>query len=336
MKQLTNFLTIATLAALPLLANFSHASESNSGDKQAQKWYRVEVIIFAQRDAFGDEISPRDIVMSYPEKLIDLDNNRAGFTALPESENELGPDAYSLNRTGVYKVLYHQAWKQPGLAPENAPWITIDRRDDNTALGGSLRVYLSSYLHMENNIWRVSYATELESSQYAPLNAPSKQLDTANNIRNVDLVEGEGVARQATSTPPWPKPPAPPLHSTTPGISALNTAFSDTDTGDTALLASTISAQPNLMDKKSSTLTPAPRAIKDIILLKQESRLKLDKLHYFDHPKFGVLVKISRAKPVTIQPITIEPVESIERVEKPVVKDSLNEIPTIKESPVSP
>jgi hypothetical protein len=303
------FLVLTTLALLTSLCYASEESATLTENKAKQKWYQVEVIIFTQKDAFADELSTRDIVLTYPENLIELDNNRAGFTALPKSKRELGPDAYSLNRTGVYKTLYHRAWLQPGLAPENAPWINIDRSDDNTALGGSLRVYLSSYLHMESNIWRVSYATEFGSSQHAPLNAPSQQLNSANNTGAVNIEGDEEVSLEAAPLQaPWPEPPTPLL----------------------------LSTEPKAIGDESSTLLPAPRAIEEIILLKQESRLKLDKLHYFDHPKLGVLVKISRAKPVTVQAIAIEPVDRIESVEKPAVEDSLNEKPTIKESPAVP
>ena len=303
----TKFLVLTTLALLTSLCYASEDSAAPIENKARQKWYQVEVIIFTQKDAFGDELSSRDVVLAYPEHLIDLDNNSAAYTALPEEKLELGPDAYSLNRTGVYKVLYHQAWRQPGLTPENAPWININSSDDNTALGGSLRIYLSSYLHMENNIWRVSYATELESSQITLLNDPSHQLDSTNNTENVVMEENDGLSLAATSTSPlfapWPQPPASPLHS----------------------------LEPQPVGDESNTLLPVPRAIKEIILLKQESRLKLNKLHYFDHPKLGVLAKISRAKPVAIAPV-----ERIESVGKPVVEDSLNAKSTIKESPTAP
>lgn len=303
----TKFLVLTTLA---LLTNLSYASEQNATlieNKARQKWYQVEVIIFTQKDTFGDELSSRDVVLAYPGNLIDLDNNSAGYTSLPKGKLELGPDAYSLNRTGVYKVLYHQAWLQPGLAPENAPWININSSDDNTALSGSLRIYLSSYLHMENNIWRVNYATDLESSQLTPLNAPSRQQDSVNNTENAALEGNDGLSLAATSAlpllAPWPQPPAPPL----------------------------LSTEPKPIGDESSTLLPVPRAIKEIILLKQESRLKLNKLHYFDHPKLGVLAKISRAKPAAIAPV-----ERIESVENTTVEDSLNAKSTIKESPTAP
>ena len=82
------------LTVFALLANTGYSSENTGTVKAKQKWYRVEAIIFTQKDVFGDELSSRDIVLAYPENLIDLDNNQVGFTPLPQSERKLGPDAY--------------------------------------------------------------------------------------------------------------------------------------------------------------------------------------------------------------------------------------------------
>ncbi|MBL4782307.1 MAG: hypothetical protein JKX92_08700 [Porticoccaceae bacterium] len=266
----TKFLPLATLALLALLANLGHASGDEAGIKAPQKWYRVEVIIFTQKDVFGDEISSRDIVMNYPQRLIDLDNNQAGFIALPDSEQELGPDAYSLERTGVYQVLFHKVWRQPGLKPKQAPWLNIDVAGENTALNGSLRVYLSSYLHMESNIWQVTYASGQESKKSQP--AYDSGLLAANTL------PGSVVTIPVLPTP-WPQPPVSPL------MSANN-------------IIDEHSLNPT--NPEPSLLKPVRRDIEEVIILKQASRLKLNKLHYFDHPKMGLLVKVSRSKPAVV------------------------------------
>jgi len=286
------FLLLTTLTLLTSLCYASEKSTSQSEVQAQQKWYQVEVIIFTQKDVFGDELSSRNIVLAYPENLIDLDNNSAAYTPLAKDKRKLEPDAYSLNRTGVYKVLYHRAWLQPGLAPANAPWIHISNSKGNTALGGSLRIYLSSYLHMENNIWRVSYAKNIQSSQHALLNAPSHQLTSGQNTENIDMRGNDELPFSATSTPPllatWPQPPVSPLNST----------------------------EDKPIGKETNPLLTRPRTIKEIILLKQESRLKLNKLHYFDHPKLGILAKVSRAKAPIIAPVTRNPSFGISTAEE--------------------
>ena len=272
----TKLIASVTLSLLTLLASLSHANDTDNDNKTAakpvQKWYKVEVIIFTQRDVFGDELASRDIVMSYPENVIDLDNNLAGFVTLPDGERELGPDVYSLNRTGVYNVLFHKAWQQPGLAPVVAPWINIDIAREHTAINGSLRVYLSSYLHMESNIWQVSYATALESTSPQPLEyTVLTEEDSLQTQPDTDLL--------IAAPTPWPQPPMSPI-----ALSKLTTQEQST------------SEVLNPITADLAGLNAVQRNIEEIILLKQASRLKLNKLHYFDHPKMGLLFKVTRSK----------------------------------------
>jgi len=297
------------LTVFALLANPGHSSENKDSVKAKQKWYRVEAIIFTQKDVFGDELSARDIVLAYPEYLIDLDNNPVGFTPLPQSEHQLGPDVYSLNRTGVYKVLFHKAWLQPGLAPAKAPWVNIDISDDNTALSGSLRVYLSSYLHLESNLWHVSYGSGFQSPGTETLSI--EPLNNESLSENSPLDSTAAIALPHAEITPWPQPPTPVLstqaNSTTAFIETTNINEDDT------------LATGNAISTENSLFNPLQRKIEDIILLKQASRLKLNKLHYFDHPKMGLLLKITRA---TAPAITNQKISNME--DKPAISDALN------------
>lgn len=267
MNLLTTLLASLALTLFILVAGLSHASEGSANIKPLEKWYKVEVIIFTQRDVFANELPSRNITMRYPSNLIDLEDNTAGFSALPDNQRELGPDVYSLNRTGVYQVVFHKAWQQPGLAPATAPWIDIDIAKDNTAINGSLRVYLSSYLHMESNFWQVSYATNMGAIN--PQRLDNTALTTLGSLQN------QSDTNPPQSTPAlWPQPPISPV------------ALSKVSTEEQV-----IDRVPNL----------TRRHIDEIILLKQESRIKLNKLHYFDHPKMGLLFKVTRSKAPVIK-----------------------------------
>jgi len=298
---------ILALTVFALLASPAYSNEADAKNKQ--KWYRLEAIIFTQKDVFGDELSSRDIVLAYPENLIDLDNNKVGFTPLPQSERKLGPDAYSLNRTGVYKVLFHKAWLQPGLAPAKAPWVNIDISDDNTALSGSLRVYLSSYLHLESNLWHVSYGSGFQSPGTEALSIEPSNDESLSE--NSPLDPTAAITLPHAEITPWPRPPTPAL--STPASSTTELMDTINSNGDGTL------ATGKLMSAENSPFNPMQRKIEDIILLKQASRLKLNKLHYFDHPKMGLLLKISRA---TAPAITNQNTHNVE--DKPAISEALN------------
>jgi len=274
------------LTVFALLASPGYSSDNNNDVKAKQKWYRVEAIIFTQKDVFGDELTSRDIVMAYPENMIDLDNNQVDFTALPENERELGADVYSLNRTGVYKILLHKAWQQPGIAPADAPWINIDISDENTELSGSLRVYLSSYLHLESNLWHVTYSPDFQSPE---LQSPDIETLSIEPLNNNSLSESSPLDPSQVTLPhpelkPWPTPPIPLL-----------------PTPSTELIDTTNIKQDSVITAETSSINPVQRQIEEIILLKQASRLKLNKLHYFDHPKMGLLLRVSRATAPVIE-----------------------------------
>ncbi len=124
----------------------------------AQKWYQVEVVIFTQNDSFGEETASSNTSFNYPANWIQpsaADSN-ADFTIINKPAQLLNPDIYTMNRTGVYKVLYHQAWRQPGISPRKAPWLLVSggkALGSHHELEGSIRLHLASYLHLETNLW---------------------------------------------------------------------------------------------------------------------------------------------------------------------------------------
>lgn len=261
MKQLISTLVFASLS---ILANHSLAMDSqDSGVSPAQKWYQIEVLIFSQQDVFGDEVSPRDIILAYPDNLIDLDNNNQGFIALPDSARKLGPDAYTMNRTGVYKVLFHKAWRQPGRAPQQTPWIMIKAEKPDSSLNGSLRIYLSNYLYLNTNFWLTRYA----GLRARAINSAAPPALNAEASAESSTLEAASLSPEPS---PWPLPPTPPSASKS---TDLATDFANTGATQFGMTA---------------------REINEIVLLKQSSRLKLNKLYYFDHPKLGLLIRVSR------------------------------------------
>ncbi len=149
----TNLLVTVLVPMLFLLPNVVYA----------QKWYQIEVLIFTQSDNFGDEASLPGATLKYPLNWVELSaaGSNNTFTVVDKTARHLNPDAYTLNSTGTYKVLYHQAWQQPGISSRKAPWLIVSggrMLDDHQQLEGSIRLYLSSYLHMETNLWLLSPA----------------------------------------------------------------------------------------------------------------------------------------------------------------------------------
>lgn len=80
----------------------------------------------------------------------------AAFTPRPLSELEFRGKAAYMQRTGRFKTLFHQTWLQPMRDEAQALPIIIDRSGDEQSwprLQGSVKFYLSRYLHIQTNLW---------------------------------------------------------------------------------------------------------------------------------------------------------------------------------------
>ena len=122
----------------------------------AQKWYRVEVLVFSQLDSYATERAPTQVRLEQPEKVVDLAfTGNTNIRLLDKAQRSLNPDAYTLNSTGVYRVLFHEAWVQAGQSKHRAPWIQVRGGEYIGAtrqLDGVLRIFLSSYLHLNTRL----------------------------------------------------------------------------------------------------------------------------------------------------------------------------------------
>lgn len=164
------------LAMSLLLSNSLAYAETNAASAPEDRWYQVEVIIFAQQDNFGDE-HPSTKTLRYPEALLDITSPDSPFPLVNKDEWQLGPDAYTLNRSQRYRVLYHQAWRQAGRTPAGASWIKIlggKPIDQHYELEGSLRVYKTRFLHLETNLWRIVS----DSADSAPVTYDNLAIET--------------------------------------------------------------------------------------------------------------------------------------------------------------
>ncbi len=78
------------------------------------------------------------------------------FTVRPVSELEFRGKAAYMQRTGRFRTLFHETWLQPMTGEAQTLPIIIDSSGDDEnwpRLQGSVKLYLSRYLHLETNLW---------------------------------------------------------------------------------------------------------------------------------------------------------------------------------------
>lgn len=165
---------------LPLLLILMSICPSSFGQD-----YIIEMVFFAdQRQAATNSVYPFTRLVTPPLRdAVLLDDNAAtyGFTLLPSKALTLTSQASALEKTGRYRILRHIAWRQPGLAKQQARAVRIyagkdysnefeapplPRTDtDETALipssgaisssnelDGTVKVILGRYLHIYTNL----------------------------------------------------------------------------------------------------------------------------------------------------------------------------------------
>lgn len=291
MLTANRLITCITTAALTLMAGSSFAADKG----KPEIWYQVEVVIFEQADNFDAEAPRRDEQLSYPNNYheladptfsleaasikLDTDGNpiesntteaatkkptnekEQPFQKLASSDRQLNPDAYALDRKGDYRVLYHQAWRQPGIEPRYAPWVLVrggQRYDEHFELEGSIRLVRSRYLHIETNLWLTRFGDNFgqepevwpELPSYPVLALPSED----NNAAMPD-----GISLTSEQNDPLPL------------TSELTSA------GAIAIEAP---------QQKRFIVT-------QVDTLKTSRRMKRKELHYLDHPRMGMLVTVT-------------------------------------------
>lgn len=189
------------------------------------------------------------------------------FTILPEAQRQLAGRAAAMQRSGRYRILFHEAWLQPMNSQAQSIPIVLDRSGDGgawPALQGSIKLYLERYIYLETNLWLNTQGEYLPGSW----RMPAPPLAPASNAPASVL----------------PAPVQPAVASAQPP--AMNTASSTSSNSGTGA------------DENAGPDYPFRHAV----LLQQSQRVPTGEIVYVDHPLLGVLVQISPLEPAPPAP----------------------------------
>jgi hypothetical protein len=167
----------------------------------------------------NESLVPTPIIVD--EDLLALVLDSAGptaFSALKRQDQNLNSIARSISRSSGYRLLSHQAWRQPMTDEADAMPILLqlgEQLDGLFEIDGTLRFYRSRYLHVTTDLW---FTRTLAADESQPL---------------VDQANLEAFLQQ-----------------------------------------------------------PAPTTVS--VPMRHSRRMRSATLHFIDHPRFGVLIKIDR------------------------------------------
>lgn len=303
--------TILTWFMSVVMLVFASASQANG------RVYQVEVIIFERgthssgSDAEGGQ---KNVPLKYPEnwqRLVDPDEEAANQTqadkdeslrlsdeflqtlaeergepiqdspsaVLSEPSQPEGPKYFeyldeqslglrktrdALTRRNHYRVLFHETWLQPMTSPEKAPALILHggkRYGDFYELQGYISLSASRFLHVQTDLWLSEFSVN----------------------------HGQDFG----SLPQLPMEPY--LVSQGPSEGSSNSQFQSDDSNMVNLTSqgndSTWAVTESRWQQVDSD--QSPYLVNQISTLRQKRRMRSGELHYLDHPKLGVLIKIT-------------------------------------------
>jgi len=196
---------------------------------------------------------------------LQVDLDRRPYFRLDVKARSLNTIANALKRNSEYRLLFHQAWRQPLVENQNNPAILIaggDQFGSHRELAGSITLSLSRYLHLRTNLW----LTEFEPNFGQPPEGWPQLPPAPDRPEN---------GRPASA---WSIDPATFTEAATRGGSAWD-RFTQT--------AEPQSWAPNLPGFLQEDYLP-----ERIVAMNQQRRMRSEELHYLDHPLFGIIVEI--------------------------------------------
>ena len=273
----------ATLALVAGLVSFAATAPAPA----ATRWYHVEVVLFAQGaddDAWGRndwrEEGPPALAKDTVELLPGLEaaglpagsNRRHAFRTLPASALDLGAVADRLDRSNEYRVLLHLGWNQPGFSDDEAPAVHLSTlgalagAEDRSAgtgreeVEGAVRFWRRRFLHVD-----------------------------------VDLSFGDIEAWRERQEGSAPADALPGGESAVPGLTmaGARAAAPALPAGGAAARTGASAGEGDEPEPEAGPATGAGEPLR-VVRLTRSLRLRSGRLHYIDHPRFGVLLAIRR------------------------------------------
>lgn len=263
--------------ALTLLCGLCWPVAAQEEGEKTSRWFRVELLVFARtgEDPSGEQW-PRDVRLRYPLDWVTLkpsvsnpeSTGQSGpppalaMARLPEDERDMNRYARAMTDSGDYRILFHQAWRQPVKEGDEAPWLLVsggERFGRHHELEGSVRLSVSRYLHLRTRLW----LTRFEPNYGQPPGAWPELPRHPDTPLAEPATERSPAPTDADWDEDW-RDPEP--------DSAWDTRLNTT------------SNLPEFMDEEY-----VPERI---VTMNQQRRMRSEELHYLDHPLMGLLIRI--------------------------------------------
>lgn len=262
-----------------------------------------ELLAKLEQEQFIDDVNnnPDNNLGSYSNidsQAADLSSDKSmeqPFVLLDKSERQLNIDTQRINRKNNLRVLFHEAWRQPLETQKTSSNVLIlggNEYDGHYELEGTLNLRVNRYLHVSTNLWLNRFAANYgqESLHWPPLpdipqDLPRENDDTINSAADDTFEQNYGISsnQERRNT-----------YSDNTNATSINYAFGTNSNSDTTQWGLTSGANPYWQSAGAFTKAePSAYLVEEIILMQQSRRMRSEELHYIDHPRLGITIKIT-------------------------------------------
>ena len=202
-----------------------------------------------------DSVDIEDFNESSPEAL------PYAYTVLPEDNNRLDGVYRVLTLSREYRPLYHISWQQPGYDLDQSVPVHVQAEASDNLI--------------ELTIPPLLVSNPMPAEFYEPIEL---------NIDGVIQIRSSLYLHVDLDMVLFRPPPADMLESSESEIEIYENSESELYVSDEIDFE-------NSVDNENTQLPTDPV---DYVRLTESRRIKLNELHYFDHPLFGVILQVSR------------------------------------------
>lgn len=244
-----------------------------------------------------DEATTRAARLAAVEHLQTVDYTREPFYLLPEEMRELNAQAQQLRRSRQFRLLFHGAWRQPLVSPDDAPAVIISAGDtfgDHRELEGSIAVGVSRYLHLKTDLWLTRFTDNYGQERIWPEipRSPDQQKIHTAVLNDYGMTISQPTFSNADR-----------------GMLSVNEADSLFGTQGLSAIADLstqeLAIEPLLGSGYSQILSQ--RYLPErITVLRQKRRMRSEEIHYIDHPLMGIIIVCRPHELETAEPTDAE------------------------------
>ena len=247
-------------------------------------------------------VSPESSMTNSPEASTELPAMETPRITLNDTDKILSGERRRIARRSGYRVLFHEAWRQPLIPADESASILItggDKVENHFELEGSIKLSLSRFLHIETNLWRnffvPNYGQELAywpalPDVPEPIKTPNIDLMTV-SVSDSDIFSNNTADDSFQFNTSYGSPRS----------ESLNLDL-NTDLDSKAANNSILGLEQNLQLETANL-------VNEIFTLRQKRRMRSQELHYIDHPRLGILVKIIPYE-VLLPAVSASPIEN--------------------------